>query len=126
MKAVRKHRNENRSALKYHRWYFQHTGISGAQEPVLSTPCPEKLCALQYNCTKRRFLSPNGTDANTGKYYTDMIDLDSFVRKYLLEEVTANYDGGVASSYFYKDIDSISDKLYAKGGFFFSFCGISV
>lgn len=58
-------------------------------------------------------LSPNGTDANTGKYYTDMIDLDSFVRKYLLEEVTANYDGGVASSYFYKDIDSISDKLYA-------------
>ncbi|MDE5934025.1 MAG: CotH kinase family protein [Lachnospiraceae bacterium] len=58
-------------------------------------------------------LSPDGTDNNTGKYYTDLIDLDSFVRKYLLEEVTANYDGGVASSYFYKDIDSISDKLYA-------------
>ncbi len=58
-------------------------------------------------------LSPDGIDANTEKYYTDMIDLDSFVRKYLLEEVTANYDGGVASSYFYKDIDSISDKLYA-------------
>lgn len=58
-------------------------------------------------------LSPDGTDVNTGKYYTDLIDLDSFVRKYLLEEVTANYDGGVASSYFYKDIDSISDKLYA-------------
>ncbi len=35
------------------------------------------------------------------------------VRKYLLEEVTANYDGGVASSFFYKDIDAISDKLYA-------------
>lgn len=58
-------------------------------------------------------LSHNGTDAGTGKYYTELIDLDSFVRKYLLEEVTANYDGGVASSYFYKDIDSISDKLYA-------------
>lgn len=58
-------------------------------------------------------LSPNGKDSNTGKYYTELIDLNSFVRKYLLEEVTANYDGGVASSYFYKDIDSISDKLYA-------------
>lgn len=61
-------------------------------------------------------LSSNGTDGTTGKHYTKLIDLDSFVRKYLLEEVTANYDGGVASSYFYKDIDSVSDKLYAGPG----------
>lgn len=58
-------------------------------------------------------LSSDGTDSSTGKHYTELIDLNSFVRKYLLEEVTANYDGGVASSYFYKDIDTISDKLYA-------------
>ncbi|MCM1386920.1 MAG: CotH kinase family protein [Bacillus sp. (in: Bacteria)] len=58
-------------------------------------------------------LSPDGIDARSGKYYTDLIDVKSFVRKYLLEEVTANYDGGVASSYFYKDIDTVSDKLYA-------------
>jgi len=58
-------------------------------------------------------LSPDGIDGNTGKYYTELIDLNSFVRKYLLEEVSANYDGGVASSYFYKDIDAVSDKLYA-------------
>lgn len=58
-------------------------------------------------------LSSDGIDHNTGKYYTEFIDLDSFVRKYLLEEVTANYDGGVASSYFYKDSDTVSDKLYA-------------
>lgn len=58
-------------------------------------------------------LSPDGIDECSGEYYTDLIDLDSFVRKYLLEEVTANYDGGVASSYFYKDIDSVNDKLFA-------------
>lgn len=58
-------------------------------------------------------LSPDGNDPVTGKSYLDLIDLDSFVRKYLLEEVTANYDGGVASSYFYKDIDSVSEKLFA-------------
>lgn len=58
-------------------------------------------------------LSQDGTDPVTGKSYLDLIDLDSFVRKYLLEEVTANYDGGVASSYFYKDIDSVSEKLFA-------------
>ncbi len=58
-------------------------------------------------------LSADGIDGTTGKSYRDLIDVDSFVRKYLLEEVTANYDGGVASSYFYKDSDTIDGRLYA-------------
>lgn len=58
-------------------------------------------------------LSVDGIDSTTGKSYQDLIDVDSFVRKYLLEEVTANYDGGVASSYFYKDSDTIDGLLYA-------------
>ncbi len=58
-------------------------------------------------------LSAEGIDAITGKSYQELIDLDSFVEKYLLEEITANYDGGVASSYFYKDSDTIDGKLYA-------------
>lgn len=58
-------------------------------------------------------LSPEGVDSVTGKSYQELIDVDSFVRKYLLEEVTANYDGGVASSYFYKDSDFIDGRLYA-------------
>ena len=58
-------------------------------------------------------LSAEGIDGTTGKSYQDLIDVDSFVRKYLLEEVTANYDGGVASSYFYKDSDTIDGRLYA-------------
>lgn len=58
-------------------------------------------------------LASDGIDQKSGKAYQDLIDLDSFVRKYLLEEVTANYDGGVASSYFYKDRDSVSEKLFA-------------
>lgn len=61
-------------------------------------------------------LSFDGIDPVSGKNYEELIDTDSFVRKYLLEEVTANYDGGVASSYFYKDISSKSDKLYAGPG----------
>ena len=58
-------------------------------------------------------LSADGIDGTTGKSYRDLIDVDSFVCKYLLEEVTANYDGGVASSYFYKDSDTIDGRLYA-------------
>lgn len=58
-------------------------------------------------------LSADGIDVNTGKSYDDLIDVNSFVRKYLLEEITLNYDGGVASSFFYKDADSINGKLFA-------------
>lgn len=58
-------------------------------------------------------LAPDGIDGSSGKSYRDFIDMQSFVRKYLLEEVAANYDGGVASSYFYKDKDTVSEKLFA-------------
>lgn len=58
-------------------------------------------------------LSAQGIDGATGRSYQELIDVDSFVRKYLLEEVTANYDGGVASSYFYKDSDTVDGRLYA-------------
>lgn len=58
-------------------------------------------------------LSYEGIDGSSGKSYQELIDVSSFVRKYLLEEVAANYDGGVASSYFYKDRDAVSDKLFA-------------
>ena len=58
-------------------------------------------------------LSPEGIDGSSGKSYQDLIDVNSFVRKYLLEEVAANNDGGVASSYFYKERDAVSEKLYA-------------
>lgn len=63
--------------------------------------------------SENAILSPDGIDETSGKSYEELIDVNSFVRKYLLEEVTLNYDGGVASSYFYKDIDSVSDKLFA-------------
>ena len=63
--------------------------------------------------TENAILSPDGVDSVTGSSYDELIDVDSFVRKYLLEEITANYDGGVASSFFYKDSDRIDGKLYA-------------
>lgn len=43
--------------------------------------------------------------------WTDYIDLDSFARKYLIEEIFANTDGGKASQYYYWD--QAEGKLYA-------------
>ena len=55
----------------------------------------------------------DGIHPQTGKHYSDYIDMDSFVRKYLVEEISKNYDGGVTSSFFYKPQDTVSDKIFA-------------
>ena len=43
--------------------------------------------------------------------WIDYIDLDSFVRKYLIEEIFTNTDGGEASQFYYWD--QATNKLYA-------------
>lgn len=55
----------------------------------------------------------DGIHPVTGKHYSEYIDVNSFVQKYLVEEVSKNYDGGVTSSYFYKPQDSVSTKIFA-------------
>ena len=39
-------------------------------------------------------------------------NVDSFVRKYVLEELLINFDGGTGSQYFYKDTDSRDPLIY--------------
>lgn len=49
-------------------------------------------------------LAEDGRNPRTGQSWLDYIDLDSFVRKYLIEEVFQNYDAGSCSQYYYWDI----------------------
>ena len=56
---------------------------------------------------------PDGIHPQTGKHYSEYIDVNSFVQKYLVEEISKNYDGGVTSSFFYKPQDSVSRKIFA-------------
>lgn len=56
---------------------------------------------------------PDGIHPVTGRHYTEYIDLNSFVQKYLVEEISKNYDGGVTSSFFYKPDDTVSSKIFA-------------
>lgn len=57
--------------------------------------------------------SKDGKDAETGKHYSEFVDFDSLVNKYLINEVSKNYDANMASEYFYKPDDSVSTKAYA-------------
>lgn len=58
-------------------------------------------------------LAPDGYDPVTGKHWQELIDLDSWARKYLLEEVFANPDAGFGSQFFYSDPALGTGKLYA-------------
>ncbi len=40
-----------------------------------------------------------------GKHFSEYLDLDSFALQYLIQEWTCNWDAGLTSNYFYKDID---------------------
>lgn len=57
--------------------------------------------------------SADGSNSYTGKMYYEYIDVDSFARKYLLEELVKNLDASFTSQYIYKYDDSISSKFYA-------------
>lgn len=55
----------------------------------------------------------DGIDPATGKHYTELANLDSLVNKYLVEEISKNYDGNYSSMFFYKNRDEIDPLLYA-------------
>ncbi|MBQ6887345.1 MAG: CotH kinase family protein [Lachnospiraceae bacterium] len=96
--------------------------ITGTKEHfVVKSP---KYCSVEqieyladyFEEAEQAILQQDGKNPNTDRYYTDYIDMDSFVKKYLAEEISKNYDGGVTSSYFYKDSDLIDSRIYAAPG----------
>jgi len=60
-----------------------------------------QVLASQWQSLENAILAEDGVDPVTGMHYLDMIDLDSWARKYLIEEVFANRDGCAISQYFY-------------------------
>ena len=70
----------------------------------------EEIRNLVQNAEDAAF-AEGGIHPETGKKWSDYLDTDSFVKKYLLEEVTKNYDGGVTSAFYY--VPEGEEKLYA-------------
>lgn len=57
--------------------------------------------------------SEDGYHPANGRHYTEYVDMDSLVKKYLLEEIVRNYDASSTSQYFYKPADAESARLFA-------------
>ena len=86
------------------------------KSPVYCSSEQIDYISTYFNEAEGAILSPDNCNPITGKNYSEYIDMESFVKKYLVEEVSKNYDAGVSSSFFYKDCDSIDGKIYAGPG----------
>ena len=72
----------------------------------------EYICNL-FNEFEVAIAADDGINPHTGKHYTEYIDLDSWIEKYLIDELFHNPDAVVASLFFYKDSDHVDTHIFA-------------
>lgn len=56
-----------------------------------------------FQSAENAILAADGIDPVTGKHWRELIDVDSWALKYLIEEVFGNVDGGTLSQFYYYD-----------------------
>lgn len=97
------------------RWEEEDSGFvtEGGQYVVVQSPKHATAQELSYISGLLQEFENVRLEPAESDRYLDYIDLDSFVKKYIIEEVTKNIDANKTSQYFYKYDDSISTKLYA-------------
>ncbi|MDO5299005.1 MAG: CotH kinase family protein [Clostridia bacterium] len=107
--------------LEYTQRYPDETsGVVTERGQAVVVKYPEEMSAAQgeyvnelLNRFERAIFAGDGVDAQSGMHYTEIADFDSLVRKYMIEEISKNYDANKSSQYFYKDSDSVDTRIYA-------------
>ncbi len=72
----------------------------------------EYICGL-FNEMETAMAQEDGVHPETGKHFSEYIDIDSWISKYLIEEVFSNPDAQLQSMYFYKDADSVDPHIFS-------------
>lgn len=72
----------------------------------------EYICNL-FNELELAISRPDGRNPNTGKHFSEYLDLDSWISKYLIDEVFQDADTPFRSVYFYKDADNVDALIYS-------------
>ena len=67
----------------------------------------------RWQTTENAILSEEGIDPVTGMHWLELIDLDSWVRKYLVEEIFGSTDASYISQFFYYDGNAESSRIFA-------------
>lgn len=72
----------------------------------------EYICGL-FNELEHAINQKDGVNPDTGKHFSEYMDLDTWTDKYLMEEVFQDPDAPAASMFFYKDSDSVDPLIYS-------------
>ena len=80
------------------------------QEPKYATQTEIKYISGLFQQIENALLDKNGVDPVSGKHYSELVDMTSFVNRYLQAEVTNDNDGQL--TYLYKDWDRVDTKVY--------------
>ena len=81
--------------------------------PEYASPREVDYISRLYNEMESAVLASDGICPTTGLHYSEYMDVESFARYYLLNELLFNWDGGWSSFYMYKDSDVNDPKFYA-------------
>ena len=66
-----------------------------------------------WQSAENAIFAEDGMDPVTGKQWQDLIDLDSWAKLFMIDEISGDYDGGKISKFFYyKETDGVG-KIYA-------------
>ena len=68
------------------------------------------------NTFDRAIRGKDGIDPLSGQHYREFMDEESLAIKFLLEDISMNFDAKAGSQYFYKDSSQVDSKLYAGPG----------
>ena len=82
-------------------------------EALIDVCIPEKLHSDEKDYVKSTIARLDSVISDGGDDIADVIDIDTWIRKYLIDEVFENFDAGLASSYFYTLTSGENDKVYA-------------
>ncbi len=85
---------------------------------VVKSPEYASIAQMEYitsliQAFENAIMAEDGKDPNSGKHYTEIMDAESLALKYMIEEISENYDGNSSSQYFYKPADNVNEKLFA-------------
>ncbi|MCR4621738.1 MAG: CotH kinase family protein [Clostridiales bacterium] len=86
------------------RYYFT------LQQPKYATKNEIDYISTLFQSIEDALFSSDGKDPITGKHYTELVDLNSYVHRYLQLEITDDFD--IQMIYLYKDKDSVDSKVY--------------
>ena len=81
-------------------------------EPEAVSTAQQEAMRAHWQSIENAIVAEDGVDPITRRSWTDLIDIDSWVRKYLIEEVFANGDACAISQFYYT---SMSDGITFAG-----------